>query len=117
MEHIRKYARGRRKPGVRLWSLEDKPEKEQEHSLDLQVRLYMNLSKPEKRQLRAEAALLCPQIVAPSRTGPKQRKYSDATQYMLTYRGVLAPQTRDLFSAGSVAGPERGGNYVARALK
>lgn len=116
MEYIREYARGRRKPGERLWWLEDKPEKEQEHSFDLQVRLYMNLSQPEKRQLRAEAALLCPQIVAPSRTGPKQRKYTDATLYMLTYRGVLAPQTRDLFSAGSVAGPARGGNYVARAL-
>ncbi len=117
MEHIRKYARGRRKSGERLWWLEDKPEKEQEHSLDLQVRLYMNLSQSEKRQIRAEAALLCPQIVAPSRTGPKIRKYTDATLYMLTYRGVLAPQTRDLFSAGSVAGPERGGNYLLRALK
>ena len=117
MEHIRKYARGRLRDGERLWWLEDKPEKEQEHSLPLQVRLYMNLTQPEKRQLRAEAALLCPQIVAPSRTGPKQRKYTDATLYLLTYRGVLAPQTRDLFSAGSVAGEARGGNYVARALK
>jgi len=30
---------------------------------------------------------------------------------------VFCPQTRDLFSAGSIAGKERGGNYVLRALK
>ncbi len=117
MEHIRKYARGRLEKGERLWWLEDKREPELEHSLPLQVRLYMNLPQNEKLQLRAEAALLCPQIVGPSRTGPKLRKYSDATIYLLTYHGVLCPQTRDLFSAGSVAGKERGGNYIARALK
>ncbi len=117
MTHVRKYARGRLKKGERLWWLEDKPEREQEHSLPLQVRLYMNLEKAEKRQLRAEASLLCPQIVGPSRAGKKTRKYTDATIYLLTYHGVLCPQTRDLFSAGSVAGKERGGNYVARALK
>lgn len=117
MTHVRNYARGRLKKGERLWWLEDKPEREQEHSLPLQVRLYMNLEQAEKRQLRAEASLLCPQIVGPSRAGKKTRKYTDATIYLLTYHGVLCPQTRDLFSAGSVAGKERGGNYVARALK
>jgi len=117
MKHVRSYARGRLKKGERLWWLEDKPEREQEHSLPLEVRLYMNLEKAEKRQLRAEASLLCPQIVGPSRAGKKTRKYTDATIYLLTYHGVLCPQTRDLFSAGSVAGKDRGGNYVARALK
>ena len=37
----------------------------------------------------------------------------------LTYRGVLCPQARDLFSAGSVAlraDGARGGNYLQRAL-
>jgi hypothetical protein len=117
MEHIRKYARGRLKEGERLWWLEDKPEKEQEFSLPLEVRLYMRLSQEEKRQLRAEAALLCPQIVKPSRT---KRKYDDASIYLLTYHGVLCPQARDLFSAGSVAlrsNATRGGNYLLRALK
>jgi hypothetical protein len=117
MKHVRKYAKSRLKKGERLWWLEDKPEREQEHSLPLEVLLYMNLDKSKKRQLRAEAALLCPQIVGPSRAGKKTRKYTDATIYLLTYHGVLCPQTRDLFSAGSVAGKERGGNYVARALK
>lgn len=115
MQHIRKYARGRLKEGERLWWLEDQPE--QGHSLPLQVRLYMGLTQEEKRRLRAEAALLCPQIVKPSRS---KGKYNDATIYLLTYHGVLCPQARDLFSAGSVAlrgDPERGGNYLLRALK
>ena len=66
--------------------------------------------------MRAEAALLCPQIVKPSRS---KHKYDDATLYLLTYHGVLCPQARDLFSAGSVAlraDPTRGGSYILRAL-
>jgi len=117
MEHIRRYARGRLKSGERLWWLEDKPEPEQEHSLPLEVRLYMNLEQEEKRRLRAEAALLCPQIVKPSRS---KKKYEDAAIYLLTYHGVLCSQARDLFSAGSVAlraDGRRGGNYILRALK
>ncbi|HZR57466.1 MAG TPA: hypothetical protein VFA74_11380 [Terriglobales bacterium] len=116
MRLIRQYARGRLKEGEHLWWLEEKPEKEQEHSLDLQVRLFMNLEQGEKRRLRAEAALLCPQIVKPSRA---KKKYEDAAMYLLTYRGVLCPQARDLFSAGSVAlrsDATRGGNYLQRAL-
>ena len=114
MQHIRKYARGRLKEGERLWWLEDKAE--QSHSLPLQVRLYMGLSQEEKRKLRAEAAVLCPQIVKPSRS---KGKYNDATIYLLTYHGVLCPQARDLFSAGSVAlrgDSVRGGIYIKRAL-
>ncbi len=114
MRYIRTYARGRLRPGEHLWWLEDPAE--ELHSLPLEVRLYMRLPQEEKRRLRAEAALLCPQIVRPSRT---RDKYNDAVMYILTYHGVLCPQARDLFSAGSVAlrGDERrGGNYVLRAL-
>jgi hypothetical protein len=117
MVHIRKYARGRLKPGDRLWWLEDKPESAQQFSLDLEVRLYMGLSQDEKRRFRAEAALLCPQIVKAS--GAKG-KYEDAAMYLLTYRGILCPQARDLFTAGSVALREdqtRGGNYMLRSLR
>jgi hypothetical protein len=114
MEHIRKYARGRLKKGERLWWLEDQPDGD--HSLPIQARLYMTLDQAEKRRLRAEAALLCPEIVKPPRS---KHKYDDATLYLLIYHGVLCPQARDLFSAGSVAmrsSPKRGGNYVLRAL-
>lgn len=114
MEHIRKYARGRLKKGERLWWLEDAPD--EVHSLPIQARLYMTLEQSEKRKLRAEAALLCPEIVKPSRS---KHKYDDATLYLLTYHGVLCSQARDLFSAGSVAmrsDATRGGNYVLRAL-
>jgi hypothetical protein len=114
---IRTYARSRLKPGDRLWWLEDKSEESLEHSLPLGVRLYMGLDQEEKRKLRAEAALLCPQVVKPSRT---KKKYDDAAIYLITYRGVLCSQARDLFSAGSVAlraDQTRGGNYILRALK
>lgn len=115
MRFIREYARGRMKKGERLWWIEDQPD--ELHTLPLEVRLYMRLPQEEKRKLRAEAAMLCPQIVKPSRT---RDKYYDAVMYILTYHGVLCPQARDLFSAGSVAlraNEQRGGNYVERALK
>jgi hypothetical protein len=115
MSHIRTYARGRLKPGERLWWLEedDKPS----HTLPLEVRLYMHLSQDDKRKLRAEGALLSPLIVAPSRS---KNKYNDVVMYILTRHGILCPQARDLFSAGSVAlrkDKERGGNYTLRALE
>lgn len=115
MKHVRKYARSRLKVGERLWWLGDDPE--QEHAVSPEVRLYMKLPQEEKRRLRAEAALLCPQIVG---GGRKRDKYNDVPLYLITYRGVLAPQARDLFSAGSVAlrsDARRGGNYVKRALQ
>ena len=115
MKHVREYARGRLEEGERLWWLEDAPG--QAHTLPLQVRLYMRLPQDEKRKLRAEAALLCPQIVKPSR---QKNKFTDAAMYLLTYHGVLCPQVRDLFSDGSVAlrsDATRGGVYIARALK
>ena len=113
MDFVRKYARSRLKKGEHFWWLEDK--EEPEHTLPLEVKIYMNLPQNEKRMLRAEAALLCPQIVKSSRA---RDKYADAVSYLLTYRGVLCPQARDLFSAGSVAMRDgiRGGNYIKRAL-
>lgn len=115
MAHIRSYARGRLRPGERLWWLEedDKPS----HSLPLQVSLYMHLSQEEKRKLRAEGSLLSPMVVAGSRV---KNKYNDVVMYILTRHGILCPQARDLFSAGSVAlrgDPERGGIYIMRALR
>jgi len=115
MKYIRKYARGRLKEGEHLWWLDDSPDSA--HSLPLEVRLYMKLEQEEKRKLRAEAAVLCPQIVKPPRS---KNKYDDAAMYLLTYHGVLCPQARDLFSAGSVAlrtDQERGGLYILRSLQ
>lgn len=112
MKHVRDYARKKLQTGERLWWLEDQPG--EAHTLPLQVRLYIDLPQDEKDRRRAEVALLCPQIV---KHGRVQYKYTDAALYLLTVHGVLAHQARDLFSAGSVAGPERGGIYMARALK
>lgn len=113
MPHIREYARKRLGPGERLWWLEER-EGDDQHSLPLSVKIYMDLPQVEKRKLRAEAVLMSPMVCASSRT---RRKYNDAVLYMMTYRGVLCPQARDLFSAGSVAGPDRGGNYLARSIQ
>ncbi len=114
MQYIRKYARGRLGAGERLWWLEDSPG--EEHSLPIQARLYTKLTQVEKTKLRAEAILLCPQIVD---SGRSKNKYDDVVLYLLTYHGVLCHQARDLFSAGSVANPnndDAGGIYIERAL-
>ena len=110
MKYVRDYARDRLKPGERLWWLEEKSD--QGHSLPMQVKLFANLSSEEKLKMRAEASLLCPQIVG---SGRNRTKYIDPIMFLLTYHGILA--TRDVFSAGSAAGPERGGIYVQRALQ
>lgn len=113
MKYIRAYAR-KLHPDGRLWWIEDK---EDEHTLPIQARLYTNLSTEEKTKLRAEAALLCPDIV---KSGRSRNKYDDVVLYLLTYHGVLCHQARDLFSAGSVANPkndDEGGIYIERALK
>lgn len=110
MTHIRNYSRGRLKDGERLWWLED----ESSDGIPIEIRLYMRLPKDEKIRLRAEGALLFPQIVGGSR---EKFKYEDVAFYFLKYHNVFCPQTRDLFTAGSVAGKERGGNYLMRALQ
>ncbi len=112
MEFVRDYWRDRLAPGERLWWLEP------EHSLPLNVRIYKHLTRDEKRMLRAEAALLCPSVV---RSGSVRGKYYEPAVYALTHWGVLCPQARDLFSAGSVA--ERiepvydGEPYISRAMR
>ena len=107
MNRVRQYARGRLKPGERLWWLED------EHALDLQVKRFSSLSDGDKLKMRAETAILCPEIVKPSRT---LNKYDAALHFLITYRGVLAG--RDMFSAGSVGMKDgvRGGNHILRGL-
>jgi hypothetical protein len=114
MKYIRAYAR-KIHPDGRLWWIEDKDT--DEHTLPAEARLYTNLTTEEKTRLRAEAALLCPNIV---KSGRSHNKYDDRVLYLLTYHGVLCHQARDLFSAGSVANPDNddeGGIYIKRALK
>lgn len=114
MKYIRAYAR-KLHPDGRLWWVEDKDD--DEHTIPIEARLFTDLSLKEKQQLRAEAALLCPQIV---KSRNARHKYDDAALYLLTYHGVLCYQARDLFSAGSVPNPQNddeGGIYIARSLK
>lgn len=100
----------RLKKGERLWWFGD----EQDHTIPVNVRLYRNLPARVQSDLRAEAALMCPEIFQGSR---KRNKYDGIAIYLLTQHGVLASNVRDMFSAGSVAGPERGGDYVLRSVK
>lgn len=114
MKYIRAYAR-KIHPDGRLWWIEE--HETDEHTLPIQARLYTNLTAEEKTKLRAEAALLCPQIV---KSGRARNKYDDIVLFLLTYYGVVCHQARDLFSAGSVANPQNddnGGVYIERALK
>ena len=113
MVYIRNYARSRLKEGEHLWWLDDPSDDSgASHALPLNARLYTNLDTEEKTQLRAEAVLLCPQIMS---SGRSRHKYDDLVMFMLTYHGVLCHQARDLFSAGSVAGV--GGNGRIKETK
>lgn len=115
MKHVRKYARGRMKKGDHLWWLEDASDKG--HMLELNVRLFKNLDKKEQRVLRAEMALLFPQIVSNGKGGSGRGKYDGAFMYLLTRHGVVA--TRDRFSAGSAMGKKssKGGLQVMKGLQ
>ncbi len=115
MPYIRDYARGRLKPGERLWWLEDKDIDDSGHSLPLEVRSILQLSAEEKKAIRAEATLLIPKVFSPSRSKHKKDAYVDVAMYFMTYRGILAHQTRDFFSAGSVGENGATGNFVRDA--
>ena len=111
MRHIREYSRGRLGAGERLWWLEAT------HTIPVSVRFYTRLSQEEKRWLRAEAAILFPEVCARSRP----HKYEGASLYLLMHHGVFCTQARDLFTAGSVAGSKGDGNnpegpYIRHAL-
>ena len=110
MEIVKNHVKERVGDGVRLWWFDE----DREHTVPVNVRMYRLLDQETKNKMRAEAALICPQIFQGSR---KRGKYDDAALYLLTQHGVFAPQTRDLFSAGSVAGKERGGDYLIRAIQ
>lgn len=110
MVHVRQNVKQRISEHEKLWWIDE----DGHHTLPLEVRLYRLLPTDVKRTMRAEAALMCPQIFQGSR---KKGKYDPAAIYLLTQHGVFAPQLRDLFTAGSVAGPERGGNYLLRSLR
>ncbi len=110
MKIVKDHVQKRINPGERLWWLDE----DQEHTLPASVRLYRLLDRETKAAIRAEASLMCPQIFKSSR---QKGKYDDAAMYILTQHGVLAPHTRDLFTAGSVAGTERGGDYLIKGIQ
>lgn len=118
MPYVREYARSRLKEGEHLWWLEGM-DSDDARTVPIAARLYTALSTQEKRQMRAEAALLCPEIAGSSRD---RTKYNNVPLFLLTYHGVSAHQARDMFTAGSAShdgtcdDPSLNGNYLACAL-
>ena len=110
MEIVKDHVKERVGDGERLWWFDEN----REHTVPVNVRLYRLLDQETKDKMRAEAALMCPQIFKGSR---QKGKYDDAALYLLTQHGVFAPQTRDLFTSGSVAGKDRGGDYLVRSIQ
>ena len=106
MARVRQYARTLLGPGERLWWLEEK-----DHAIEMHIRRFSDLEPAEKIKMRAEAAVLCPQIVAPSRT---PHKYDAAFHFLISHHGILA--ARDMFTAGSVGMKDgmRGGSHIKR---
>lgn len=112
MKYVRAYVK-KIHPNEHLWWIEDSYE--ELHTSGL-ARLYTSLSTEEKLRHRAEAALLCPEIVKSGRT---RNKYDRIVIFLLTYYGIICHQARDLFSAGSVGNPSNDkkiDNYIENAL-
>lgn len=118
MPYVREYARSRLKEGEHLWWLEGL-DSDNARTVPIAARLYTALSTQEKRQMRAEAALLCPEIAGSSRD---RTKYNNVPLFLLTYHGVSAHQARDMFTAGSAShdgtcdDTSLNGNYLACTL-
>ncbi len=110
MQHVREHSRQRLAEGEALWWLDA------DHTLPVAVKVYRTLPEAEKRIYRAEATLLCPEVVKP---GYRRGKYDNAGLYLITQHGVFAPQLRDLFSAGSVGAKDgkRGHKYIIDAIR
>ena len=115
MKHIRDYSRSRLQKGEQLWWLED----EDDVGIELQVKLYKNLSKQQKAALRAEGAILFPQICGHSRDKEKvqpgrlllpaapQRVLSASTRYFLGWQCRRRIARRQLPPAGAHQQPAR----------
>lgn len=114
MEYVRQYARDNLRQGEQLWWLESL--EEQTHSLPIAVQVYRDLPDNRKRQLRAEATLLVPEVV---KSGSARGKYDRAALYFIIHHGVLTPQVRDLFTAGSVGARQgrREHKYIVAATQ
>ena len=121
MKHIRSYSRSKLRTGERLWWLEDASEAAGDRtSPPLHPRLYTSLGAQGKTRMRAEVALLFPNIVKPGRT---RNKYDDIVLYLATQHGGVCHQARDLFSVGRTPrtpNPEKksaGVPSIAKSLK
>lgn len=114
MPYISEYARSIH-PDGHLWWLEDTRTNE-ENTMEVAPSLFIELDQETKEKYRAEIYVLCPEVLGNSST-----KYKNVALFLLTYHGVLCHNTRDQFSAGSVAGvtysDHSGIHHVNKALK
>lgn len=116
-EVIKKYAIDKAGGESSLWWIGDSSAHDDDASLDLSIRLFKNLSSEEKRIARCECYWLFPEIFLGSRV---RDKYDRVSLYLISFRGILASNTRDMFSAGSVGNkgnlPGQAGSYRLNAL-
>ena len=67
-------------------------------SVNVDPRPFATLSEQDRDRVRAEAAILAPEIFAPPWVAGK---YFHVGLYLLREYGILCPQVRDLYSAGA----------------
>lgn len=85
------YYKSKLKPGDNLWWIDQSNEK----SSNLIVKMWNNLSPNEKKEIIIQAFIFFPEILSNSPT-----KFSRVALWLVTVKGVVCPNVRDLFTAG-----------------
>ncbi len=69
----------------------------EESTVGINVRLWQDLSVAEKSLIRAQAFILFPEVLNPKNN---RRKYDNLSLWLCSYKSVVNPHVRDIFSAG-----------------
>ncbi len=97
IERVRSYYREeamrRRKKEMPWWLSQDSDSQ----AVGMNVRLWRDLSLEEKSRIRAQALILFPEILNPRFD---RQKYDNVALWLCSYKSVVNPHVRDMFSAG-----------------
>ncbi len=69
----------------------------EESTVGMNVRLWQDLTIAEKALIRAQSFILFPEVLNPRRDG---QKYDNLSLWLCSYKSVVNPHVRDMFSAG-----------------
>lgn len=92
-EHYRKKAKEQNRQEMPWWITSENLETT--HSFN--IRLWNSLDSDEKRKLQIKCMILFPEALNPARD---QTKYYNTTLWLCSYKQVVIPNIRDLYSAG-----------------